>query len=228
VVELAEVWGEYLVPLPFISTVLARRWLGVNVPSDASLLLAVDSGDLTGGGLMAFGEFRQRARFVRRLGVGGGELEDIHIDFHPTGVDTYAQSLPICEVDFSTDLDAQCLAEYRALLAGEGVGAAAAALAQAAEYTQARVQFGQPIATFQAVRHRLANMHLSLELARSAARWAYSDVVNARSAAAYAIASAQAVVEDAIQVHGAIGFTWDRGLHFYLRHLLALHRLAAH
>jgi alkylation response protein AidB-like acyl-CoA dehydrogenase len=90
-------------------------------------------------------------------------------------------------------------------------------------YTANRVQFGQPLFGFQAVRHTLANMRARTELVRSAV--ARSVVARApllvASLLSAATRSVRRVCEDAIQLHGGMGFTWELGLHLYYRRVLS-------
>lgn len=113
-----------------------------------------------------------------------------------------------------------------AALSCEAVGVAQRALDFAAAYAKERQQFGRPIGSFQAVSHRISNIYMNVQLARSLAYWAAwtvaEDDVNADLACAAAKAAAgEAAVfacEDAIQSLGGIGFTWEHPLHrFYKR-----------
>lgn len=117
------------------------------------------------------------------------------------------------------------------LYAAEAVGVAADALARTAAHTRDRHQFGLPIGTFQAVKHRLADMLVGVESARSAAyaaAWALRDGTPEQSrlpvhmAQAVATEAATRVVSAAIQLHGGIGVTWDHDLHLHLRRAKAL------
>lgn len=113
----------------------------------------------------------------------------------------------------------------RVLLAAEMCGCAAAALALSVEYVKVREQFDRKIATFQAIQHRLADMKVLLENARSLvyyAAWALDTQSDDRRIAAamtkaYASDACVKVVADAIQVHGGIGFTWEHDLHLYFK-----------
>jgi len=96
------------------------------------------------------------------------------------------------------------------------VGAADAALRLATEYAKIRKQFGQPIGRFQGVKHRLAEILVDVESARSLvyfASWAVDQVADARAhvsmAKAYASTALDRAGEDGIQIHGAVGFTWE-------------------
>lgn len=112
-------------------------------------------------------------------------------------------------------------------VAAEQVGGAAQCLQLVVDYTKERVQFGKPVATFQAVKHRAAEMMVRLETARStvlgvAARVAQGGLDDAALAAEVAAARVQATeayrycAQEAIQLHGGVGFTWeyDPQLHF--------------
>jgi len=117
----------------------------------------------------------------------------------------------------------------KAALAAEMCGAAAASLTLSVEYAKIRKQFDRPIGAFQAIQHKLADMKVALETARSLtyyAGWSLdSGADDARLAAAMAKAYAgdacTYVVEDAIQVHGGIGFTWEHDLHLYFKRVEA-------
>jgi alkylation response protein AidB-like acyl-CoA dehydrogenase len=116
-----------------------------------------------------------------------------------------------------------------ALAAAESAGVAAAALDMTARYTRERRQFGLPIGTFQAVKHRLADMLVAVENSRSAvygAAWTLAEGAPADRAVALAQAVATAdavsVAGDAVQLHGGIGVTWECDLHLFLRRAKAL------
>jgi alkylation response protein AidB-like acyl-CoA dehydrogenase len=123
------------------------------------------------------------------------------------------------------------------LLRWGAVGAAAAMLGAArrcldlsVEYAKVREQFGQPIGSFQAIRHRCAEMLLEVENAHAAtyyAAWALDADAGDRALAAsvakaYVGDAARKVCGDAIQVHGGIGFTWEYDLHLYFKRAKAL------
>jgi len=119
----------------------------------------------------------------------------------------------------------RALAAAAAGLALQAVGGAGRALAMAVEYAQVRQQFGRPIGSFQAIKHKCADMLVAYETARSGAYYAAWAVGAGAPDAAVAAAMAKAtstemfrlVAAEAIQVHGGIGFTWEHDLHFYLK-----------
>ena len=112
-------------------------------------------------------------------------------------------------------------------LSFEAIGVAEEVLRDAVAYASVRQQFGKPIGSFQAVAGPLADRYVAIELARALAEWAAvacdrdegADVAVAAAKAACADA-ALSTVEAAIQVSGAIGFTWEHQYHRYLRRAL--------
>jgi acyl-CoA dehydrogenase len=110
-------------------------------------------------------------------------------------------------------------------LASEHTGIADRMLEMTVEYVTTRQQFGRPVGSFQAVKHRLADLLLSLERARSASRFAAALHDSSPDRAALAVAIAGAVctevasesVAEAVQLHGGVGFTWEHQAHTYFR-----------
>jgi alkylation response protein AidB-like acyl-CoA dehydrogenase len=124
-----------------------------------------------------------------------------------------------------TELLRRVIDDAAVMLSAELVGAAEAAFDLAAEYSKSRVQFGRPIGTFQAVKHMAAEMLQDLTLARVGthyAAWA-SDTdapdreVAAAMAKSWVAEAAIAVTGTSIQVHGAVGFTWECPAHLYYK-----------
>jgi acyl-CoA dehydrogenase len=111
------------------------------------------------------------------------------------------------------------------MTAFEQVGGADSCLAMAKDYAMQRYAFGRVIASYQAIKHKLADMYVNTELARSNAyygAWALS--TNARelplAAAAARVSATQAfdyASKENIQTHGGIGFTWEADCHFYYK-----------
>ncbi|HEY3980655.1 MAG TPA: acyl-CoA dehydrogenase family protein [Streptosporangiaceae bacterium] len=113
----------------------------------------------------------------------------------------------------------------RVALAGEQAGGARRSLDMTVAYSKARVQFGRPIGSFQAIKHLAADLLLEAESAISAARHAARELAAgadgaqlAVDLAAFACADAfTAVTAASVQMHGGIAFTWDHPAHLYLR-----------
>lgn len=112
-----------------------------------------------------------------------------------------------------------------ALLAAEQVGAGQHLLDLSVAYAKSRLQFGRPIGSFQAVKHRLADLLVDLEHARSTAYHAVWALADGSDDPALAVSIAQAtcsaalsrIAADTIQVHGGIGFTWEHQAHLYFK-----------
>lgn len=114
---------------------------------------------------------------------------------------------------------------WRMAVAAETVGTMEAALQLTTEYLKDRHQFGRPIASFQAVQHRLAEAAVSVEGARwltYQAAWADAPAEDAASAAAFATATAKKLAPELHQLSGAIGFTLEYDLHVWSMRLQAL------
>ncbi|WP_458682524.1 acyl-CoA dehydrogenase family protein [Prescottella equi] len=110
-------------------------------------------------------------------------------------------------------------------LACEQVGAAAEVLERTVDYLKVRQQFGRPIGSFQALKHRCADMLVELESARSAAAYAsmaiQDDAADLAQAAAiakiYCSETFYHIAAESIQMHGGIGFTWEHHAHLYFK-----------
>ncbi len=116
-----------------------------------------------------------------------------------------------------------------AALSAEMVGTAQRALDMSVDYAKTRVQFGKPIGSFQAVKHKCVDMMVAVENARSLtyyACWTVDEKTPEGATAvpmakAYASDMAKNVTSEAIQVHGGIGFTWEHDMHLFHRRALA-------
>ncbi len=110
-------------------------------------------------------------------------------------------------------------------LACEMVGGARALLDAAVDYAKMRVQFGRTIGSFQAIKHKCADMLLAVELARAAAFYAAAAMAEGDPEAPALASAAKACASDAymqaalecIQIHGGIGFTWDHDTHLWFK-----------
>jgi len=119
----------------------------------------------------------------------------------------------------------QVLDRALAALAAEQVGGAQRVLEMAVDYARERVQFGRPIGSFQAIKHRCADMLIDVERAKVAAYQALWSVDSAPEELPVSARVAKAFCSDAyfdaaaanISVHGGIGFTWEHPAHLYYR-----------
>jgi len=120
----------------------------------------------------------------------------------------------------STVLDLAAVA-----LAAEQVGGAQKVLDMSVEYAKVRIQFGRPIGSFQAIKHKCADMLLEVESAKSAAyygMWCASEMNDelpsvASLAKAYCSEAYFHSAAENIQIHGGIGFTWEHPAHLYFK-----------
>jgi len=124
----------------------------------------------------------------------------------------------------SRALDA-ALAVGAGVLASEQVGLAQRCLDMTVAYVKERRQFARPIGSFQALKHRLADLWVEVTQARAAARYAAACLATGDPDAKVAVALAQAYCSDVavhaaqecVQLHGGIGFTWEHPAHLYLK-----------
>lgn len=123
------------------------------------------------------------------------------------------------------DLAEAVLDRAAVLLAFEQIGGAQACLEMSVDYAKSRIAFSRPIGSFQAIKHKLADMYVATEVARSNAYYGAWALSTAAAELPFAAASARAAASDAyhlaakenIQVHGGMGFTWDVDAHLFYR-----------
>jgi alkylation response protein AidB-like acyl-CoA dehydrogenase len=114
-----------------------------------------------------------------------------------------------------------------AALCAEAIGAAEKVLDMTVAYSKERVQFGRPIGSFQAIKHKCAEMATGLEASRAAAYYACWAVSSAAPDAAVAVSIAKSycsevlahIGDEGVQIHGGIAFTWEHDMHLYLKRL---------
>jgi alkylation response protein AidB-like acyl-CoA dehydrogenase len=112
-----------------------------------------------------------------------------------------------------------------AALASEQAGVTEAAKDMAVGYAKERIQFGQPIGQFQAIKHKCADLHVAAESAKSAAYAAAAAIADQPADMAEVISIAGSFCSEAcllaghenIQIHGGIGFTWEYPAHLYYK-----------
>jgi alkylation response protein AidB-like acyl-CoA dehydrogenase len=112
------------------------------------------------------------------------------------------------------------IADFAAILmAAEQIGAAARCLELTVEYSKERVQFGRPIGSFQALKHRMADLHVAVQSARAVVNDALA-APTATSAALARVAATEAfnrVAAEGIQLHGGIAITWEHDMQLYFK-----------
>ncbi|MDQ4085401.1 MAG: acyl-CoA/acyl-ACP dehydrogenase [Actinomycetota bacterium] len=170
---------------------------------------------------------------------GGVELHRVPRDAAGVSVDPVVSldmsrplsdvALDAVEADFVTGDGAACvqaaLLTGAALLASEQLGVAEWCLQSTVAYVRERKQFGRPVGSFQALKHRLADVWLEVGSARAAARYTAGAVadrtgdlaVGALLAQAYCAGVAVHAAEECVQLHGGIGMTWEHPAHLFLK-----------
>ncbi len=111
------------------------------------------------------------------------------------------------------------------VIACDAIGGADAIFATTVEYLKTREQFGRPIGSFQALKHRCANMKVALEVSRAMVAEAIEKFARRAPDASLQISLAKlqacdvaaAIAEDAVQLHGGIGFAWEHACHVFLK-----------
>jgi len=184
--------------------------MGVDGPVVLPRLGSSDQPTTRGLGTFAFANSKPEGVTVRPLG-----------GLDPTlGLVEVSGDLPAT----TSDAWSAAVAAGQIALAHELVGASRAMLQLARDHAIERIQFGRPIAAFQAVRHRLAESFVAIEAADAAlaAAWEHESPTNAALAKAVAGRSARIVARHCQQVLAGIGFTTEHPFHRYLRRVLVL------
>jgi 3-oxochol-4-en-24-oyl-CoA dehydrogenase len=252
----AEQSGRAVAPGPFVPTVITSAVIAAAAPDDLRkrLLPGLADGSITGAAALGGTDEVTFAEGVARGKAGvviGGALAGVILV--PAGDDVLVvEGTQGVTIKVPANLDPSRRAARvtldgapailvpgarrlltdvaRTVFAAEAAGIAAEVTGQASEYAKTRVQFGRPIATFQAVKHHCANMLVDAELATAAAWDAGRAGLNGGDQLSYAAAIAAtlaipAAVRNAqlnIQVQGGIGFTWEHDAHLYLRRAAAI------
>jgi alkylation response protein AidB-like acyl-CoA dehydrogenase len=187
---------------------------GDPVPFAPSADVAVISADTADG----------PALYVVELGEGGQPRREPAMDLTRELAWLQFDDVPAQRLGGRDDVEA--LADRgAAFTSAEMLGGASRAMEMAVDYAKDRVQFGRPIGSFQAVKHRCADMLVDVEGMRSSAYWAawcigagHEDAsVSASTAKIWCSDASKRVMASALQVHGGIGFTWEHDLHLFLK-----------
>jgi alkylation response protein AidB-like acyl-CoA dehydrogenase len=214
--------GKALVPTPLLGTTLAELALLAADEPDADTLERLAEG--TSIGTVVFD----------RAYVVNGDIADVVLaadgqrlsrwtTFTAHRVDTMDMTRRLARVEPTDTADIGAdpgLADSAAiLLAAEQIGAAAKCLDVTVEYTKDRVQFGRPIGSFQALKHRMADLYVAVQSARAVVNDAIAEP-SATSAALARVAASEAfskVAAEAVQMHGGIAITWEHDIQLYFK-----------
>ncbi len=226
-------------------TVATLAWSGITGPADATVGVSYQDGRLTGsvapvlygdaaeillvaaehdGGI---GLFSVDPSAVTRTKVAGLDptLSFANLDFHDVAAE------PI-----SLDAAEMLASAHRVgtlATAALQVGCAQRGLEMTVAYTKQREQFGRPIGSFQALKHRMADLLVRVQMSRAGAWAAVQAHVHgspdadrlAAAAASYCGESAMAIAAETVQLHGGIAITWEHDAHLVLKRAQALNQL---
>jgi alkylation response protein AidB-like acyl-CoA dehydrogenase len=214
--------GKALVPTPLLGTTLAEL-----------ALLAADEPDTAALERLAEGASIGTVVFDAGYVVNGG-VADVVIAANGTTLSRWTtftahhvdamdltRRLARVEPKETTDIGADpgIVDTASILLAAEQIGAAAKCLDLTVEYTKDRVQFGRPIGSFQALKHRMADLYVAVHSARAVVNDAITGP-SATSAALARVAASEAlskVAAEAVQMHGGIAITWEHDIQLYFK-----------
>jgi hypothetical protein len=143
----------------------------------------------------------------------------------PSALFDVAGVVPVETVPMTPEDVATLVRDWAVLALSELVGGMQAVLSTTIDFVQEREQFGRSIGGFQAIKHQLANMYLSVEQARAAVQFAAvscdqgdaTAVSDVAAAARWVPRSAIETFDNAIHLHGAMGYSWEVGVHLHLR-----------
>ncbi|MDE2435391.1 MAG: acyl-CoA dehydrogenase family protein [Sphingomonadales bacterium] len=161
---------------------------------------------------------------VQRRAVSSYDNSRLHADLTFTGTDAAV----LAQGEGARILALETLARMAVVTAHEQVGGAEALVNIARDYAVTRKAFGQPIAAFQSIKHRIAEMYGLVEIARANCIHAAASeglpgfLIAAADARISATEAYDTNARDCIQIHGGIGVTWELGLHLHMRRARSL------
>jgi alkylation response protein AidB-like acyl-CoA dehydrogenase len=214
--------GKALVPAPLLGTTLAELALLAADEPNADALEELVSGTKIGTVVFDPGY------------VVNGDVADIVIaatgtalsrwtNFTAHRIETMDLTRRLARVEPTDTVDIGAdpgLADIAAiLLAAEQIGAATKCLDLTVEYSKDRVQFGRPIGSFQALKHRMADLYVAVQSARAVVNDAVAEP-SATSAALARVVATEAftkVAAEAVQMHGGIAITWEHDIQLYFK-----------
>ena len=214
--------GRALVPTPLLGTTLAELALLAADEPDTNALERLAEGTSIGAVVFDPGY------------VVNGDVADVVVAANGTTLSRWTtftahrvdamdltRRLARVEPKDTADIGADPgLADIAALLlAAEQIGAATKCLDLTVEYTKDRVQFGRPIGSFQALKHRMADLYVAVQSARAVVNDAIAEP-SPTSAALARVAASEAfskVAAEAVQMHGGIAITWEHDIQLYFK-----------
>jgi alkylation response protein AidB-like acyl-CoA dehydrogenase len=214
--------GRALVPTPLLGTTLAELALLAADEPDTDALEGLAEGAKIGTVVLDPGYVVNGGIADVVIGADGDRLTRwTTFNAHPLHAMDLTRPLARVEAGETTDIGADPgLADLAALLlAAEQVGAATRCLELTVEYTKDRVQFGRPIGSFQALKHRMADLYVKVQSAKAVVDEAIGDPSPTSAALARFSASEafSAVAAEAVQMHGGIAITWEHDIQLYFK-----------
>jgi alkylation response protein AidB-like acyl-CoA dehydrogenase len=214
--------GKALVPTPLLGTTLAELALLAADEPDTDALERLAEG--TSIGTVVFDPaYVLNGDVADVVLAADGQRLSRWTRFTAHRVDTMDMTRRLARVEPTDTADIGAdpgLADSAAiLLAAEQIGAAAKCLDLTVEYTKDRVQFGRPIGSFQALKHRMADLYVAVQSARAVVNNAIAEP-SATSAALARVAASEAfskVAAEAVQMHGGIAITWEHDIQLYFK-----------
>jgi alkylation response protein AidB-like acyl-CoA dehydrogenase len=214
--------GKALVPTPLLGTTLAELALLAADQPDSETIQQLAEGMSIGTVVFDPG-YVVNGDVAKVVIAANGETLTRWTDFTAHRVDTMdlTRRLARLEPKDTADIGADPgLADIAAiLLAAEQIGAATKCLDLTVEYTKDRVQFGRPIGSFQALKHRMADLYVAVQSARAVVNEAVAEP-SATSAALARFTASDAfskVAAEAVQMHGGIAITWEHDIQLYFK-----------
>lgn len=214
--------GRALVPTPLLGTTLAELALLSADEPDGDALEKLAEGSSVGAVVFDPG-YVVNGNIADIVIAADGEKLTRWITFTATPVVAMDLTRPLARVEATETAEIGTdpgLADIAAiLLAAEQIGAAARCLDLTVQYTKDRVQFGRPIGSFQALKHRMADLYVAVQSARAVVNEAVADPTPT-SAALARLAASEAfskVAGEAVQMHGGIAITWESDIQLYFK-----------
>jgi len=214
-----------LVPSPLLGTTLAELALLAAPEPDTETLAALAEGASIGA-LVLDADYVVNGDIADVVvGAADGQLSRwTRFTAQPAATMDLTRRLARVEPEAGSEItvlgpDPGLAATAAILLAAEQIGAAERCLDLTVEYAKSRVQFGRPIGSFQALKHRMADLYVAVSAARAVVTDACSDptptnAATARLAASEALCN---VASEGIQLHGGIAITWEHDMHLYFK-----------
>lgn len=217
--------GRALVPSPLLGTTLAElALLAAPEPDTATLEALAEGGSI--GALVLDADYVVNGDIADVVvAAADGQLSRwTRFTAQPVATMDPTRRLARVQPEAGADITAlgpdPGLADRAAvLLAAEQIGAAERCLDLTVEYAKSRVQFGRPIGSFQALKHRMADLYVALSAARAVVVDACDDPTPTNAATARLAASEVlcSVASEGIQLHGGIAITWEHDMHLYFK-----------